>query len=375
MEDEFDLYEDFITQKCTTNEEDSVTKAEADRWREEVNDSKEKLKRLLALNYQLKQENDQLKTNISSLIKTCRVEIQRKNDTIASLRRELDDIILRRTLKDRNNSSEIRDLTDRLSKVLKENIASELSLSKGVTKIKPKDNAIKVTHFSTDDVYTIKVGNTSFTSVFSGDITNKSSLLTIEQRNKEVLNPEIETNDEPAKNSFINTNNEESLIEEPNANVSKNKKSRHSSKEERSTKRHHDRSSRNRSELRNNEKSNSDIETKDKSTKNSSINALNEESLIKEPNVNVANDKKLRHSSKEEKSMKRHHDRSSRNRSERNKHEERHHHTKESSKSSSKSEGKRHHSSRDSKRETLSLRKEFRYYNHCIYLSVVLNKF
>ena len=80
MEDEFDLYEDFITQKCASNEEESVTKAEADRWREEVNESKEKLKRLLALNYQLKQENDQLKTNISSLIKTSRVEIKRKND-------------------------------------------------------------------------------------------------------------------------------------------------------------------------------------------------------------------------------------------------------------------------------------------------------
>ena len=361
MEDEFDLYEDFITQKCASNEEESVTKAEADRWREEVNESKEKLKRLLALNYQLKQENDQLKTNISSLIKTSRVEIKRKNDTIASLRRELDDVILRRTLKERNNSSEIRDLTDRLSKVLKENIASELSIPKGVTKIKPKDNAIKVTHFSTDDVYTIKVGNTSFTSVFSGDITNKSSLLTIEQRNKEVLNPEVETNDEPAKNSSINTHNEESLIEEPNANVSKNKKSRHSSKEEKSTKRHHDRNSRNRSEQRNKEISNSEIETKDESAKNSSINAHNEELSITEPNVNVAKDKKLRHSSKEEKSIKRHHDRSSRNRSERNKHEERHHHTKESSKSSSKSEGKRHHSSRDSKRETLSLHKELRY--------------
>merc|ERR1712141_154920 len=147
---------------------------------------------------------------------------------------------------------------------------------KGVTKIKPKDNAIKVTHFSTDDVYTIKVGNTSFTSVFSGDITNKSSLLTIEQRNKEVLNPEVETNDEPAKNSSINTHNEESLIEEPNANVSKNKKSRHSSKEEKSTKRHHDRNSRNRSEQRNKEFLNPEVETNDEPAKNSSINTHNE---------------------------------------------------------------------------------------------------
>ena len=32
MEDEFDLYEDFITQKCASNEEESVTKAEADRF-------------------------------------------------------------------------------------------------------------------------------------------------------------------------------------------------------------------------------------------------------------------------------------------------------------------------------------------------------
>ena len=81
-------------------------------------------------------------------------------------------------------SEEVRNLTSRLKKILDEDKPAKLSIAEGAKKIKPKNGSINVTHFSLDDVYTIKIGNTSFTSVVCGDVKNheKKDVLTIEQR-------------------------------------------------------------------------------------------------------------------------------------------------------------------------------------------------
>ena len=100
------------------------------------------------------------------------------------LRRELDGITTKLTLKQGGSSEEVRDLTSRLKKILDEDKPAKLSIAEGAKKIKPKNGSINVTHFSLDDVYTIKIGNTSFTSVICGDVKKdeKKDVLTIEQR-------------------------------------------------------------------------------------------------------------------------------------------------------------------------------------------------
>ena len=71
-----------------------------------------------------------------------------------------------------------------MKKILDEDKPAKLSIAEGAKKIKPKNGSINVTHFSLDDVYTIKIGNTSFTSIVCGDVKKheKKDVLTIEQR-------------------------------------------------------------------------------------------------------------------------------------------------------------------------------------------------
>ena len=180
--EEFDLYDELISEKKSLNQAVEHQPV-ADKLRKELDQSNEKLRTLRNKNFELKQKCDQLETNISSLIKTSRSEINRKNEIIASLRKELGDIQFRRILKQKQGSStEIRELTERLTEVLKnDSPSSKLSISDGVTNgVKPKNKSIKVTHFSAEDIYTIKLGNTSFTNVFSGDIKDVP-VLTVEQ--------------------------------------------------------------------------------------------------------------------------------------------------------------------------------------------------
>ena len=92
--EEFDLYDDLISEKNSSNQAEEHQSV-ADQLREELDQSNEKLRTLRNKNFELKQKCDQLETNISSLIKTSRSEINRKNEIIASLRKELDDIKFR----------------------------------------------------------------------------------------------------------------------------------------------------------------------------------------------------------------------------------------------------------------------------------------
>ena len=73
-------------------------------------------------------------------------------------------------------------MIDWLKKFLREDKPPKLPIPEGTQKVRPKDGAINVTNFSLDDVYTIRIGNTSFSSVISGDVNKDNSLLTIEQR-------------------------------------------------------------------------------------------------------------------------------------------------------------------------------------------------
>ena len=177
---DFDLYDDILGVNDEPKE-DQPTQQEIQRIQDEALETQKKFKRLMEINKELSSKCDQLETNLSCLIKTCRAEINRKNNTIAELRQKLDDIILRRTMKN-GSSREMKDMIDWLKKILREDKPPKLPIPEGTQKVRPKDGAINVTNFSLDDVYTIRIGNTSFSSVISGDVNKDNSLLTIEQR-------------------------------------------------------------------------------------------------------------------------------------------------------------------------------------------------
>jgi hypothetical protein len=169
-QDDFDLYDDIIggdegAEVPPSNEE--VTK-----WREEVADSKAKMKRLTEVNTELNSKCETIEKNMASLIKTARCEINRKNETIANLRRELEDVILRRTLKG-GKPSEIREVTALLKDVLRGENAPKSTLDipecKTRQSLKDTGSVHLLDNFAPGDFHTIKVGNTSFTTVTFGD--------------------------------------------------------------------------------------------------------------------------------------------------------------------------------------------------------------
>ena len=178
---DFDIYEDIIGENDIS--EKPVSQDEVQRWREEVEETKSKLKRLMEVNQNLHKKCSNLETNMSSLIKTCKNEINRKNETIAGLRRELDNIILKR--KSTSSNRDMRELLNELKTVLRENQPPKLTISKS-EKSKPQSGMVKVTNFSLNDVYTFKVGNTSFTCVNHGDKESRmSKVLTVEKKSNE----------------------------------------------------------------------------------------------------------------------------------------------------------------------------------------------
>ena len=91
---------------------------------EEINDSNENLRKEIAV---LKKENknwrlvymdvskklDISKKNVSTLLKTTRNEISRKNKTISDLKKELDNILFKRALK----SGTVKELRDMIGKI------------------------------------------------------------------------------------------------------------------------------------------------------------------------------------------------------------------------------------------------------------------
>lgn len=120
--DEFDIYSDLLGseeregkendhQTCEVNLSDFAflenwqkrMAEEKTQMKNELNESKAKLAKL-------EKVNNILKANISSLFKTAKAELQRKNDQIAELTNKLDDIIFRRH---RNSSTTQEDKYDK----------------------------------------------------------------------------------------------------------------------------------------------------------------------------------------------------------------------------------------------------------------------
>ena len=79
---DFDLYEDILTAK-DQSKDDQITPEEIEKLQKEVEDTRKKFKRLMEINSDLKSKCNTFESNLSTLIKTCRAEINRKNDTIA----------------------------------------------------------------------------------------------------------------------------------------------------------------------------------------------------------------------------------------------------------------------------------------------------
>ena len=79
---DFDLYEDILTAK-DQSKDDQITPEEIEKLQKEVEDTRKKFKRLMEINSDLKAECNKLQSNLSTLMMTCRAEINRKNDTIA----------------------------------------------------------------------------------------------------------------------------------------------------------------------------------------------------------------------------------------------------------------------------------------------------
>ena len=79
---DFDLYEDILTAK-DQSKDDQITPEEIEKLQKEAEDTRKKFKRLMEINCDLKAKCNLLESNLSTLMKTCRAEINRKNDTIA----------------------------------------------------------------------------------------------------------------------------------------------------------------------------------------------------------------------------------------------------------------------------------------------------
>ena len=79
---DFDLYEDILTAK-DQSKDDQITPEEIEKLQKEVEGTRKKFKRLMEINCDLKAECNKLQSNLSTLMMTCRAEINRKNDTIA----------------------------------------------------------------------------------------------------------------------------------------------------------------------------------------------------------------------------------------------------------------------------------------------------
>ena len=111
---------------------------------EEINDSNENLRKEIAV---LKKENknwrvvymdvskklDISKKNVSTLLKTTRNEIRRKNKTISDLKKELDNILFKRALKS-GTVKELRDMIGKIHDAFQTEITDDTSIQSNTLK-------------------------------------------------------------------------------------------------------------------------------------------------------------------------------------------------------------------------------------------------
>ncbi len=161
-----------------------------------ANDSKAQIKMLSRINQDLSEKNQQLMSNISSLIKTSRAEINRKNAIIADLRRELENVLHRRVLK-QNSSKELKEFAGKLKELFEAEEKRDL--------IVPEEkNSVKT--FAPDEVHIFKIGNTSVSFVCS-DI-NEKRPVTVESSK-----PQDEDSNSSKEDGELEDDNMETLLE------------------------------------------------------------------------------------------------------------------------------------------------------------------
>ena len=188
---DFDIYDDVFGCSSTINEEPQPTCEDIQAWKKEIEETKKRLKRLIVVNCELKAKCEDFETQMSSLLMTCKSEVNRKNQMIADLRRELDDVILRRTKV--GNLKEFRQLVDRLKDILRVDKPPRLKLPKAPKKV--ASDQVEISRFLHNDVFTFKIGRTSFSCVTYGDvkdIATRPSVVTFEQRRNALKDMTVE---------------------------------------------------------------------------------------------------------------------------------------------------------------------------------------
>ena len=179
---DFDLYEDILGGEESPTEK-PVSQDEVDKWKSEVETTRKQMSILMRVNQELKGKCDQLETNQSSLLKTARNEIRRKDNVIAELRQKLDDILLKRILTI-GSRKEMNDMINSLRDVLEpDKPPPKLHVPEPPYKTRPGNNTINIKHFEMDDIFVIKCRNTSYSCVISGDIrAERNKVVSVEQR-------------------------------------------------------------------------------------------------------------------------------------------------------------------------------------------------
>ena len=118
---------------------------------EEIKDSNENMRKEIAV---LKKENknwrlvymdvskklDISKKNVSTLLKTTRNEISRKNKTISDLKKELDNILFKRALKS-GTVKELRDMIGKIHDVFQTEITDDTSIESNTLKTTAENTA------------------------------------------------------------------------------------------------------------------------------------------------------------------------------------------------------------------------------------------
>lgn len=190
--------------QCT----EKVKKLEAEngQLKDTVDDKMKKLKHLFEINYELKQKLDTLETNISSLLKTSRQEINRKNEIIATLRRELENVLHRRTLK-LGKRQELEEVLKRIKDAMHFDPTADKKLSiPGGPGIKGgKHSALTVESIDLEHVQTVVMGNNSITCIQYGQTMDPAKMRRIRSSKRPGAAAAVEINSKasPVKKTKI----------------------------------------------------------------------------------------------------------------------------------------------------------------------------
>jgi hypothetical protein len=174
------LYDEMGKEKEKEEEKEHEKKRKRDASRKRRKNELDKMQQMEDVNRGLIEERDALQANFGQLLKTARIEINRKNVQIAGLKRKMDDLIFRRICQ-LGKKNEFSDLIDRLRADEDGNavVIAELDVPGGSGKMpevpRVLSKAIKV--LDGKKVQTVTIDSVSVSMMYEGDTLDVSKSL------------------------------------------------------------------------------------------------------------------------------------------------------------------------------------------------------